>query len=84
MEIEEIMIDYYTNKATRSEQEDFFGHVSNLGIVTREMCEDNLAQMPDEELIKFLNKFGHTMDEDGCYSINQCHHVPTSDVTIMR
>ena len=50
MEIEEIMIYYYMNKASRNEQEEFFGYVSNLGTVTREMCEDNLAQMPDEEL----------------------------------
>ena len=71
MKIEEIMIDYYTNKATKREQEDFFGHVSNLGTVTREMCEDNLAQMPDEELIKFLDKFEWTIDKDGCYSIKQ-------------
>ena len=71
MNIEEIMIDYYTNKATRNEQEDFFGYVSNLEIATREMCEGNLIQMPDEELIKFLDKFGYTMDEDGCYSIKQ-------------
>ena len=71
MNIEEIIIDYYTNKATRSEQEEFFRYTSNLGVVTREMCEDNLAQMPDEELIKFLDKFGYTMDEDGCYTKKQ-------------
>lgn len=71
MEIEKMIIDYYTNKATRSEQEEFFGYASNLGIVTREMCEDNLTQMPDEELIKILDKFGYTIDEDGCYSIKQ-------------
>lgn len=63
-----MIIDYYTNKVTRSEQEEFFGYVSNLGTVTREMCEDHLTQMPYEELIKIFDKFGYTMSEDGYYS----------------
>ena len=61
MDIEEMMIDYIMNNATQEEVEEFFGYAA-YGICTREECENNLAQMPDEEFDMFVKKFGIPTD----------------------
>ena len=61
MDIEEMMIDYIMNDATQEEVEEFFGY-ADYGICTREECENNLAQMPDEEFDMFVEKFGLPTD----------------------
>lgn len=53
---EEVMIDYLMNDATEEEIEDFLGYAP-LDI-SREVFEEALAQMPDEEFEKFLYEFG--------------------------
>lgn len=60
MDIEEMMIDYIMNNATQEEVEEFFGYAAHG--CTREECEDNLAQMPDEEFDMFVEKFGIPTD----------------------
>ena len=62
MDIEEMMIDYVMNKATQEEVEEFFGY-SAYGICTKEECENNISQMPDEVFAMFLKKFGLSTDE---------------------
>ena len=61
MDIEEMMIDYIMNNATQEEVEEFFGY-SAYGVCTRDECENNLAQMPDEEFDMFVEKFGIPTD----------------------
>ena len=61
MDIEEMMIDYIMNNATQEEVEEFFGYAA-YGGCTREECENNLAQMPDEEFDMFVEKFGIPTD----------------------
>ena len=48
------------NNATQEEVEEFFGYAAHG--CTREECEDNLAQMPDEEFDMFVEKFGIPTD----------------------
>ena len=61
MDIEEMMIDYIMNNATQEEVEEFFGY-SAYGVCTRDECENNLAQMTDEEFNMFVEKFGIPTD----------------------
>ena len=61
MDIEEMMIDYIMNNATQEEVEEFFGYAA-YGVCTIEECENNLAQMPDEEFDMFVEKFGIPTD----------------------
>lgn len=61
MDIEEMMIDYIMTKATQEEVKEFFGY-ADYEVCTRETCEDNLAQMPDEEFDMFVKKFGFPTD----------------------
>ena len=61
MDIEEMMIDYIMNHATHEEIKEFFGH-ADYGICTKESCEENISQMPDEEFDMFVKKFKLPMD----------------------
>lgn len=61
MDIEEMMIDYILNRATPGEVEEFFGY-ADYGVCTRETCEENISQMPDEEFDMFVKKFHLPMD----------------------
>lgn len=65
MDIEEKMIDYIINKATREEQEEFFGFCMQE-IITKEECEDNISQMPDEVFDELANRFGLVSDTIKC------------------
>lgn len=56
-----MMIDYIMNNATQEEVEEFFGY-SAYGVCTRDECENNLAQMPDEKFDMFVEKFGIPTD----------------------
>jgi hypothetical protein len=56
MDLEEMMIDYVLNRATQEEVEEFFGY-TDYGECTRETCEENISQMPDEEFDMFVKKF---------------------------
>lgn len=61
MDIEEMTIDYIMNNATKEEVDEFFGYATH-GVLTREACENNLAQMPDEEFDMFIEKFNLPKD----------------------
>ena len=56
MDIEEMMIDYIMNHAAHEEIKEFFGY-TDYGICTKESCEENISQMPDEEFDMFVKKF---------------------------
>ena len=56
MDIEEMMIDYILNRAMPGEVEEFFWY-ADYGVCTREICEENISQMPDEEFDMFVKKF---------------------------
>lgn len=61
MDLEEMMIDYVLNHATQKEVEEFFGY-ADYGECTREACEDNLSQMPDEVFDELVENFGLPTD----------------------
>lgn len=65
MDMEEKMINYIMNKATREEEEEFFGYCLPY-IITEEECKDNLAQMPDDVFDELIHKFGLDTDSIKC------------------
>ena len=59
MDVEDMMIDYIMNNATREETQEFFGYMCPKRL-TIEECRDTIAQMPDEEFDMFTKKFNIT------------------------
>lgn len=55
MGIEEIMIDFILNKATKEQRDEFFGFSEYE--LTKECCEDNLSQMPDDVFDELVRKY---------------------------
>ena len=60
MDIEEMMIDFILNKATKEQRDEFFGFSEYE--LTKECCEDNLFQMPDNVFDELVRKFGLPTD----------------------